>query len=329
MKRISTILIALTIFLATSVPTFGWGDKGHRTVGQIAQIRLANTHALERIKNILNPDESLASVSVWADNVKEEENFRLDANDDDPDTEHFFRQLVNKHNREWHFVDLPLHCSGYNDLNCKSFTAANDIVHMINLSIRKLRGENVPQLKPRNALRLLVHLVGDLHQPLHVGVGYINVDENNQIVIERDAATIRENHFPADRGGNDFLITGQQSPNLHSFWDGDLVSQGSTGQNVIQFATALNNGIPQTTDWDGQGNFKTWAAQWASDTLRVSNEHAYDNTVRPFAVVIINDRQQYNTEIGGNYKSKNIPVVKLQLAKGGYRLAKLLEAIFP
>ena len=330
MRRIAATLITLLMVFGTSTPTFGWGDKGHKTIGQIAQLRLANTNTLVRIKSILRPGETLSSIATWADRVKDERSFAPGAVHPDVDTQDFFRRLANQRNRKWHFVNLPLHCTSYNDVACKSFTSSSDIVHLINLSIRKLRGGNVPQLTPRNALRLLVHLVGDLHQPLHVGVGFINVDDdNNQILIEREPNRVRQNDFPSDLGGNKLLITGTESDNLHSFWDTDLVEEASDNQSVSQFATLLNSLIPQTPNWDAQGNVTTWSAQWASDTLRVSNERAYDNTIRIRKVVIIDDEPKYRTMRGDNYTSQNTPVVKQQLSKGGYRLAKLLQAIFP
>ena len=330
MKKFAATSITLLMLIATSTSAFGWGDKGHKTVGQVAQLRLAGTHALTKINEILLPGETLASIATWADKVKNEKSFKPTATSPDPDTQDFFSKMANQHNRKWHFVDLPLHCTGYNDIACKSFTSSSDIVHMINLSITKLRGGNVPQLTRRNALRLLVHLVGDLHQPLHVGVGFINVDdENNKILIEREATLILQNDFPSDIGANKLLITGADSDNLHSFWDTDLVETASNNQSILQFATTLNNEIPAGTAWDAQGNLTTWAAQWAGDTLRASNVHAYDSSVEIKKVVIIDDEPKYQTKLGNNYKSQNTPVVKEQLEKGGYRLAKLLQAIFP
>ncbi|HEY8184992.1 MAG TPA: S1/P1 nuclease [Pyrinomonadaceae bacterium] len=330
MRRIAATFFTLVVFVSASTPAFGWGDKGHKVIGQIAQLRLANTNTLKRVRNILKHDESLSSVATWADRVKDEDRFGPTAVNSDPDTQDFFRRLANQHNRNWHFANLPLHCASYNDVACKSFTSSRDIVHLINLSIRKLQGGNVPQLTQRNALRLLVHLVGDLHQPLHVGVGFINVDdEHNQILIEREPNRVRQNDFPSDFGGNNLLITGAESDNLHSFWDTDLVEEASGNQSVLQFAALLNGLIPTAPNWDAQGNVNTWAAQWASDSVQVSNEHAYDSTIRLKKVVIIDDRPKYRMTRGNNYTTQNIPIVKLQLEKGGYRLAKLLQAILP
>jgi len=331
MKNLAATLLTVLLVIGAPASAFGWGDKGHQTVGQIAQLRLQNTNALVRINQILRPGETLSSIATWADGVKNENSFRVNAVHPDPDTQHFFRHLVNTHNRNWHFVDLPLHCGGYDDPACHSFTSNTDIVSIINLCIRKLRGENIQSLTKRNALRLLVHLIGDLHQPLHVGVGFVNIHgPNNTIVIERDPAVITQhpNAFPSDTGGNDLLITGAVSPNLHAFWDSDLVELARGNQGVPAFAATLNM-IPAAPSWDGQGNTFTWASQWASDTLRVSNQNAYDSSISLNSMVIIDGRRKYKTTRGPNYGMNNAPVVRQQLAKGGYRLAKLLQAIFP
>jgi hypothetical protein len=328
-KPALTLIVFLLVFNLTT-PAFGWGSTGHKTIGQIAQLRLANTNTLVRINNILRPGETLSSIATWADDVKDEENFNLQATNPDPDTQHFYRHLVNRNNRTWHFVDLPLGCSGYGDQACQRFTSRTDIVQLINLCIRRLRGDaipnNAPQLTTRNALRMLVHLVGDLHQPLHVGVGFVNVDgPNGNIVFETDPSRILENDFPSDRGGNDLLITGEVSDNLHSFWDADLVNTAKGNQSLLQFSNSLNIAAPPA--WNATGNAFTWAAQWAGDTLSISR-NAY-RTIEIQTEVIVDDRTKYTVTKGDQYTSQNVPVVRTQLAKGGYRLARLLQAIFP
>ena len=331
-KLARSLIIFLIVFQLTTPAAFGWGSTGHKTVGKIADWRLANTTTLAKIKAILRPNESLSSIANWADSVKNAEKFSIHATHPDSDTQNFYKNLVNKHNRDWHFVDLPLDCTGYSDPRCKKFTSGKDIVQIINLCIRRLKGQtisgNVAQLTKRNALRLLVHLVGDLHQPLHVGVQFINEDgPEGKIVFETDPETILENEFPNDMGGNKLLIKGEESDNLHSFWDADLVENAIGEQSLFQFSQSLNTlAVPA---WNPTGTMNTWAAQWADDTLRVSEENAY-LTIVIRKEVIIDDRTKYLvTKKENQYTNHNVRVVKTQLAKGGYRLAKLLQAIFP
>lgn len=331
MRRLAVNLIVFLVIFQLATPAFGWGNAGHRTVGQIAQLRLANSPTtMSKITHILRSGETLSSIATWADDVKEESNFFVGATDPDSDTAHFYNQLVNTHNRKWHFVNLALGCTSYVDLRCKKFTSRTDIVQLINICIRVLRGQtvasNLPRLNQRNALRMLVHLVGDLHQPLHVGVGFVNVKSPEEIVFENDPVKILDNGFPGDSGGNSLLIEGETSGNLHSFWDTDLVKKAMAGQTVFQFSQSLNT--LATPAWNPTGNPNTWAAQWASDTLRVSEQHAY-KTIEITEEVFIDDRTKYTVTKGSSYKADNVPVVKEQLAKGGYRLAKLLQAIFP
>src|SRR6185295_4665536 len=101
MKRLAATLLTLLMFVSASTPAFGWGDKGHKTIGQIAQLRLANTNTLTRIKNILRNGETLSSIAVWADRVKDENNFSPTAVNSDSDTQSFFRNAANRRNRKW------------------------------------------------------------------------------------------------------------------------------------------------------------------------------------------------------------------------------------
>jgi S1/P1 Nuclease len=327
MRKIAATFLTFLMLFGATTPTYAWGDKGHKTVGQIAQLHLANTSTLNRIRQILRQNETLASVSTWADKVKTESNFKPNATHPDSDTQAFFQNMANRTNRNWHFVNLALDCESYDD--CRDFQKPTDVVNMINLCIRKLRGGNVPQLTLRNALRMLVHLVGDMHQPLHVGVGFINVDgPNDTIVIETDPARILANDFINDLGGNKLLIRNEESDNLHSFWDTDLVEELIGDRTIAAFGRDLKDRIPQQQNWNGQGQLSTWAAQWATDSLQTSRENAY-STVSIRREVVIEDDVKYLIRRGNNYKSNNKPVVEQQLAKGGYRLARMLQAIFP
>src|SRR5437773_2720564 len=219
MKRVASIVSLVAIVLSSAVPSFAWGPDGHEAVGKIASLRVKQ-HTADRIAQILKPGETLANISNWADFVKN----RIGEHDADADTDAFLQDVThNKDTRDWHFDDLPLGCTNYN--TCTGFTPANDVVHLINICIKTLQGHPDPNqpLSPRNALRLLVHFMGDIHQPLRVGAGYINENgPDHKIVIVTDPQAITQNHFPKDQGAN-LLIIDNDKKNLHSFWDGDLV----------------------------------------------------------------------------------------------------------
>jgi hypothetical protein len=330
MKKLKIPLILLTLIALLVTPAFGWGGKGHQTVGRIAQLHLANTNTSTRIRQILRQNETLASISTWADTVKDVE-VSADATSADADTQHFLRNLSNRGNRNWHFVDMPLDCQSYNAQNCAAFTSNRDIVHVINLCIRKLQGGNVPNLTNRNALRMLVHLVGDLHQPLHVGVGFIDENEDNgTIQIIRNPATVISRHLEDkhDLGGNRLLFSENTRDNLHSLWDSKLVSDVSDNQSVSAFAADLKTDIPPENSWNATGAANTWAAQWATDSIGVSRTRAYD-TIGIRREIFFDEKPFYIITSSDNYRRNNEPVVKAQLAKGGFRLARLLRAILP
>ena len=113
--------IALLICSILVFPTAGysWGNKGHQTVGRIAQLFLQDDNAqttLDKIQAILKPGESLASIATWADTVKRV-HFGPDVVVSDKDTQAFRRDLRNKNNRVWHFDYLPLDCPSYDRLD--------------------------------------------------------------------------------------------------------------------------------------------------------------------------------------------------------------------
>jgi len=232
---------------------------------------------------------------------------------------------------------LPLGCGSYD--TCNGFTPDDDVVHLINACIRALQNNPNPDhpLSRRNALRMLVHLVGDLHQPLHVGSGYINENgPNNTIVIVRDPNSVSSS-TPSDRGANALIIDGREK-NLHSFWDGDLVHLLMSQKhqpNASALAQFLRNTVTPQPEWNALGPIETWASQWATDSLKVSVTETFATVriTRKRVVTTTSHGQRitktvYDIRRGNNYNNNNVPVVRNQLAKGGFRLAKLLDAIF-
>ena len=342
MKRSISFLLGAIIFLAAASAVLAWGDDGHQTVGKVASLRIKPRTA-QKIAQILKPGETLASISTWADTVKE----RMGKTDPDPDTNAFLQDVVhNEKNREWHYDDLPLDCKSYQ--TCTGFEPDNDIVHMLNICIRTLQGHPDPNhpLTERNALRLLVHFLGDIHQPLHISCGFIDVNgPNHTIVIVRDPVLIKQKNLPSDKGANDLVIDNDRM-NLHSFWDFTLVTSlmNFIGREITSdtLGTFLQQNVKPKASWNPHGPVNTWAAQWATDSLRQSRDHTYKSVrivgQRQIPVlshgqpVVKNDQSVMQTVFditrASDYETVNRELVRQQLAKGGFRLAKLLDAIY-
>ena len=341
MKSAISLLLGGIVLLAPVSSVLAWGSDGHQTVGTIASLRIKPRTA-QKIALILQPGETLASISTWADTVKE----RVGKTDPDPDTNAFLQDIIhNEKNREWHYDNLPLNCRSYQ--TCKGFTLENDVVHMLNVSIRTLQGHPDPAhpLSKRNALKLLVHFVGDIHQPLHVGSGYIDVSGPNQvIVIVREPFEIKRKHLPTDKGGNDLIIDNNRQ-NLHGFWDFGLVTSLMTftdHQTSDTLGEFLKQSVRPERSWNPRGPISDWAAQWATDSLNLSRNNSYKSVriVGQRRIPVLSGGQPvmsngaplmqtvYDISRASDYETVNREVVRQQLAKAGFRLAKLLDAIY-
>lgn len=150
-----------------------WGKTGHRVIGEIAQKNLT-TKSLEALDALLD-GKSLAFVSTFADEIRSDKKYDYLA--------------------PWHYVNIPSD-KCYQDLPPKP---EGDIIYAINHCIQGLKNHRTTKDDKAFYLKLLVHFVGDIHQPLHVGRA-------------------------EDRGGNDISIFwfGEKT-NLHTLWDSQLI----------------------------------------------------------------------------------------------------------
>lgn len=141
------LLVALWLAwcgLETSSGTaWAWGRMGHRAAGRLAEARLSPT-ARDAVRDLLEPGESLADASTWADE------HRRDFPESGP----------------WHYVNVPITEPRYDARFCP---ATGCVVSRIAEYRRVLADRGAPRADRQKALRFLVHFVQDLHQPLHVG----------------------------------------------------------------------------------------------------------------------------------------------------------------
>lgn len=181
MSRLLLLLLLALVTLpaapasATATPPeFRWGRTGHRIVARVAASQLT-PRTKERVRELLGR-ETLASVAAWGDEIRSER----------PAT------------ANWHYVNIPLTDSRYIPAR---HCAEGCIFTALATQMRVLADRNAARSDRADALKWVVHLIGDLHQPLHVG--------------ER-----------GDRGGNDVKLTWQGKPsNLHRLWDSQLIEE--------------------------------------------------------------------------------------------------------
>ncbi len=267
-KSLTAILLGLVVILPE--PAFPWGDDGHRIVAQVAEHRL-HKDAAARVRDLIGP-EGLASVAMWADQIKSER----------PET------------RPWHYVNIPMGRGDYDPgRDCATPQPGDCVIGALERMYARLLDPSTDTPAKVEALKFLVHLMGDLHQPLHF--------------VDRD------------RGGNEVLVTffGEKNIpsttipwNLHAVWDTALIVR--TGLTQDQYVAKVEGLLKSRKPGDFEkGSFRVWALE----THRAAVEVAYG--------LLPPDRA-----LGEDYYRRALPVVDAMLAKAGVRLAKILNEAF-
>jgi hypothetical protein len=307
--------VSILFFLPVQV--WAWGCNGHEIVALIAEAHLTPP-ARAMVKRILENSpidpslkpyckqeglDLLASSSTWADDYRSQH----------PETE------------GWHFIDIPRGApSGDIEKYCPP--ASGCITMALKQRIQTLR-TSADSKRKADALRFVIHLMGDIHQPLH--------DTTNN-----------------DRGGNcvpvDFfdeptkLRDAEQedySPNLHNIWDSFVIQRIQGARTVRQFSEILDKRFhDQFAAWQKGG---IQIDEWAWQSHQLAESKAYGNLPRKIAIEAplppINSCAEddkvgsrmfaLHEAVGAKYQSETVPVIQQQLAKAGIRLAMILNDI--
>ena len=211
-----TVLLGLFFYLPFC--SMAWGVLGHRIVGQIADSYLTKNTRKE-IYKILGT-ESIAMASNWPDFIKS-----------DP----AYKYLDN-----WHYINLR---TGLSETELKDYLATDTITDAftkINWLTGQLKNKELEQDKKILYLRLLIHIVGDIHQPLHIGR------------VE-------------DRGGNGIKVNWFKEPsNLHTVWDSKLIDLQQLS--YTEFASSIN--------YTTKAQRREWQAEPVAHWIWQSYQHA-------------------------------------------------------
>jgi hypothetical protein len=328
-------IAACFAFIGFSTPALPWGAEGHETVGAIADQLLAGHPTEQKVRGILGFD--LREAAPWADcirSVKEDhghfsyehssefgrpcEGFRSPSEKDRME-DYAKRNWTNctphsgrKCHAEYHFADVSVHHYEYR-LGYKG-TSEHDIVQTINAAIDVLKDKTPPApfslsfKDKKEAIFLLAHMVGDLHQPLHVGAVYLT--KYGRLVNPDGPAGLDKSN--ETEGGNQL----GENPSMHSEWDRIPADLGPSGA-LVERAKQ----VPPTL-----GDVHDWAAAWASESVRASHTaftavtFQYDPDGEGW-LMRHNDPDEY-----ANTRDK---LKRDQLAKGGAHLAELLKKLLP
>jgi hypothetical protein len=261
-----------------------WGDNGHITVAKIADLNLT-AKARADVADLLGSGVHIydRKIAMFADVFKFTDAGRF--------------------TRNWHFVDIPITESNYDaSRDCSGGDCA---VFRIGELKKTLADTTRPKDQRLFALKMLVHLVGDVHQPLHAAM---RPDEDGN----------------TDEGGNKvpvhFLNQREGRLNLHKVWDDEILGQNMQGDDPEDYATTLNGRITpaQRKQWSKSSS----PEDWANESHAQAKDHAYDD-VPPISM--IPPRHPFNLD--QDYYKQASPVVDEQLSRGGIRLANLLNEI--
>jgi hypothetical protein len=291
-----------------------FADSGHRIVGLVAEHHLQGSRALREVRRILRPGESLADAGVWPDTIK-------DPRYEDGDAAAF--RLEHPGHDIYHYANLPLDSARY----APDVPGARpmDIVQTLREAIRVLRGAS-DLFTGREALRLLAHLAGDIHQPLHVGAAYVSAQDPPRFVTPRGPSGWR-----LTLGGNALVYGPQDRFNLHSYWDAHAVNLAMGRQSAEAFAAQLLKRIAAEADWKGRGDVESWPEAWASEAVALARTAHEGVTIESYVGADASGRTPHRWRITqpAGYDARARELVPRQLAKAGYRLAATLSAIWP
>lgn len=295
-KLTACLAVGLCVFLLIGEAR-GWGPGGHMIVAQIAYGRLNQRAKAEADKLIglqIEPVEitkhslDFVNAAHWPDDIRPIEAF--------------------KDTLPLHFVDFPFSDDG--TAVPADLPEQQNIITALTKDLEILKSSKDDNARAQ-ALRFIIHFVGDIHQPLH-------------------CATRVTQGFPeGDRGGNNFNLrfsrknNGFQTVNLHSYWDGGIGDFPKAGpkysppplEQIGPAVERITEEFPDTDDGWKAGGPSDFAG-WAKESTELAKTVAYTGIVP-------------NRQPNSKYNQIAMQTVHKRVAWGGYRLAELLNSIWP
>ena len=295
---------------AAAPPAQAWGCKGHQTVALIAEKHLT-PDARDFVQKLLTENpidpalkrycgnatrDPMLDASTWADDVRPQ-----------------------RKNGPWHYIDIPRGAKrGPLEPYCGT---EGCVTRAITEQLAILKDKNADAAKRVEALRYVIHFVGDLHQPLH---DTTNADEGGNCVpvkyLRRDPR--QHNH--------------SYSPNLHNLWDSAILERDAEGADPADYAETIETLF--TADIEAWQKAGIRLDDWVWEGFDLAETTVYGALMPKVAVEPnvpvhscaddsnIGDRLFRQKIVAGEaYQEKAAPVIERRLAEGGVRLAMMLN----
>lgn len=277
----------------------GWGFNGHALVASIAQSLLTNDSSTF-VRNHL-PWYTAGNISMlasWPDNILYPDTNPVD-------------YLNWQWSKELHFVDTKdWSCSYDRQQDCNWTTGQRCVDGSIQNFTNRLADSQEDSVQREQALKFLVHFIGDAHQPLHAG-------------------------FEGDRGGNS--IHGKffsKATNLHSLWDTGMIEhrisldfQGQPALYLTYLISQMNTKYAQNvSDWiscpaSDESRFLACASKWIAEDAQLNCDLVYrDEKEQPMSITT-------GFALGQTYYNTRIIVLEQRLIQGGARLAAVINKV--
>jgi hypothetical protein len=247
---------------------FGWGYEGHEIVARIADDNLT-THARENVKALLG-NQTMEDVASWADSER------------------------SRHRNQggWHYIDIEISDGSILPESSRYGTCLDAVTSFTD----ELASRTADLHEQKIALMYVIHIIGDMHQPLHCADNY-------------------------DKGGNGVKVQiFGKDQNLHRAWDSSILEHamaddlGTSSPQVEEFAQWIERKFAAEKPAAMQGR----AADWVKQSNAAAKNVAYSYLKsEPFTSMTVT--------LGPEYYAKAKPTVEHQLALGGFRLAKVLN----
>lgn len=252
------LLLVFFVQLTNVKASEDWGQNGHRVIGEVAEQNLSKK-AKRKINRLLKGD-GLAMISTYADEIKSDSKY-----------DQF---------KAWHYANVDFDKT-YNE---SEKNEQGDIVIGIEKCVSVLKDKSALEEDKVFHLKMLVHLIGDMHQPLHFGL-------------------------KEDRGGNDFKVKWfYKKSNIHRVWDSQMI------ESYKMSYTELTDNLPvlskAQTKFVESGEVVDWVESTRDLTKKIYAETEED------------------TNLSYRYMYDWFDVVRMQLKKGGLRLATILNEIY-